>query len=91
MFVKNDDEKDAPSVPTENTCPSSKRLTIEGLLPRASIDCTFRVSLERARCSLAFTVPTGRPKIRAASWLATPAYETCGELVCRGEPIDQEP
>jgi hypothetical protein len=42
-------------------------LTIVGLLCRASIECTFRVILERARCSLAFTVPTGTPKIRAAS------------------------
>jgi hypothetical protein len=31
-------------------------LAIVGLLLRASIDCTFRVSLERARCSRAFTV-----------------------------------
>jgi len=41
---------------------------IKGLLRRTRSGCRWRLSLERARCNLAFTVPTGTPKIRAASF-----------------------
>ena len=47
-------------------------LTLKGLFRRPNIGRKCLVSLKRARCNLAFTVPTGTPKIRATSLTGNP-------------------
>lgn len=51
----------------DTRAPTRWFLTLPRCRLRVTIDCTCCVNLVRARCSLAFTVPTGSSKILAVS------------------------
>jgi hypothetical protein len=57
----------------------ARQLTIPRGRLRVVMDCTFRVNLVRARCNLAFTVPTGNSRIFAVSL----ADNSCTPRKCR--------
>jgi hypothetical protein len=67
LTIPSGDSAQAPKARLDLNAALHSFLTMAGLLRRMSIDRTCLASLERARCNLAFTVPTGTPKIRAAS------------------------